>query len=66
MIAIFADLHLFDFVLGNLVPMLINSAVGKFEPVQFVGQFLAVVLPVLENLTSSRRSLEVCRSRLAI
>jgi ABC-type transport system involved in multi-copper enzyme maturation permease subunit len=37
------------YVLGNLVPMLVNSAVGKFEPVQFVGQFLAVVLPVLEN-----------------
>jgi ABC-type transport system involved in multi-copper enzyme maturation permease subunit len=37
------------YVLGNLVPLLVNSAVGKFEPVQFVGQFLAVVLPVLEN-----------------
>lgn len=34
---------------GHLVPLLVQSSVGRFEIVRFVGQFLAVVLPVLEN-----------------
>jgi ABC-type transport system involved in multi-copper enzyme maturation permease subunit len=37
------------YVLGNLVPMLVNSSVGKFEIVRFVGQFIATVLPVLDH-----------------
>ncbi len=37
------------YVLGHLVPMLVNSSVGKFEIVRFVGQFIATVLPVLDN-----------------
>jgi len=37
------------YVLGHLVPMLVNSSVGKFEIVRFVGQFLATVLPVLDH-----------------
>ncbi len=36
------------YVLGHLVPMLVNSSVGKFEIVRFVGQFIATVLPVLD------------------
>jgi hypothetical protein len=35
------------YVLGHLVPTLVNSGVGQFEIVRFVGQFLATVLPVL-------------------
>jgi hypothetical protein len=38
------------YVLGHLVPTLVNSSVGKFEIVQFVGQLIAIVLPVLDNL----------------
>jgi hypothetical protein len=37
------------YVLGNLVPMLVNSSIGKFEIVRFVGQFIATVLPVLDH-----------------
>jgi hypothetical protein len=37
------------YVLGHLVPMVVNSAVGKFEIVRFVGQFIATVLPVLDH-----------------
>ena len=37
------------YVLGHLVPMLVNSSVGKFEIVRFVGQFIATVLPVLDS-----------------
>ncbi len=37
------------YVLGHLVPMLVNSAVGKFEIVRFVGQFIATILPVLDH-----------------
>ena len=37
------------YVLGHLVPMLVNSSVGKFEIVRFAGQFIATVLPVLDN-----------------
>jgi ABC-type transport system involved in multi-copper enzyme maturation permease subunit len=41
------------YVLGHLVPMLVNSSVGKFEIVRFVGQLLATVLPVLDHLNIS-------------
>jgi ABC-type transport system involved in multi-copper enzyme maturation permease subunit len=37
------------YVLGHLVPMLVNSSVGRFEPVRFVGQLIATVLPVLDH-----------------
>jgi ABC-type transport system involved in multi-copper enzyme maturation permease subunit len=37
------------YLLGHLVPMLVQSAVGRFEIVQFVGRFLATILPVLDT-----------------
>ncbi|MEX0678940.1 MAG: hypothetical protein WD063_17830 [Pirellulales bacterium] len=37
------------YVLGHLVPLIVNSAVGEFEIVRFVGQFIATVLPVLDH-----------------
>jgi ABC-type transport system involved in multi-copper enzyme maturation permease subunit len=37
------------YVLGHLVPLVVNSSVGKFEIVRFVGQFMATVLPVLDH-----------------
>jgi len=37
------------YVLGHLVPLIVNSAVGKFEIVRFFGQFIATVLPVLDH-----------------
>jgi ABC-type transport system involved in multi-copper enzyme maturation permease subunit len=37
------------YVLGHLVPLVVNSSVGKFEIVRFIGQFLATVLPVLDH-----------------
>ena len=37
------------YVLGHLVPLIVNSSVGKFEIVRFVGQFIATVLPVLDH-----------------
>ncbi|OHB84352.1 MAG: hypothetical protein A2V98_10065 [Planctomycetes bacterium RBG_16_64_12] len=36
------------YVLGHLVPLLVNSALGEFAIVGFVGRFLAAVLPGLE------------------
>ncbi len=37
------------YVLGNLVPLLANSSVGKLEYVPFIAQLIATVLPVLEH-----------------
>jgi ABC-type transport system involved in multi-copper enzyme maturation permease subunit len=37
------------YVLGHLVPMLANSALGQIEQVGFVAGLLAAVLPVLEH-----------------
>jgi len=37
------------YVLGHLVPMIVNSSVGEFEIVRFFGQFLATILPVLDH-----------------
>jgi len=37
------------YVMGHLVPMIVNSSVGKFEIVRFVGQFIATLLPVLDH-----------------
>ena len=37
------------YVLGHLVTVMVNSAVGQFEIVRFVGQFMATLLPVLSH-----------------
>jgi hypothetical protein len=37
------------YAVGHLVPLLVQSSVGKLPTVTFVGQFLATVLPVLEH-----------------
>lgn len=37
------------YVLGHLVPILVESAKGAFGIVRFVGQFFGVILPVLEH-----------------
>ena len=39
------------YVLGHLVPVLVNSALGEFAIVGFVGKFLAAVLPVLTHFS---------------
>ncbi len=41
------------YVLGHLVPVLANSAVGQIEYVQFVASLLAAVLPVLDHFNIS-------------
>jgi ABC-type transport system involved in multi-copper enzyme maturation permease subunit len=37
------------YVVGHLVPLLVNSAVGRFEIVRFMGQLIATVFPVLDH-----------------
>jgi len=37
--------------LGHLVPLLVQSSVGKFPIVRFVGQLFATILPVLDHFT---------------
>jgi ABC-type transport system involved in multi-copper enzyme maturation permease subunit len=37
------------YVLGHLVPLVVNSAAGKVPLVRFIGQLIATVLPVLEH-----------------
>ena len=39
------------YILGHLVPLLVNSALGEFAMVDFVGRFLAAVLPVLGHFS---------------
>jgi ABC-type transport system involved in multi-copper enzyme maturation permease subunit len=39
------------YVLGHLVPLIVQSSVGKFAIVRFVGQLFATLLPVLEHFT---------------
>jgi len=39
------------YALGHLVPLIVQSSVGKFAIVRFVGQLFATVLPVLEHFT---------------
>lgn len=41
------------YVLGHLVPILVNSAVGQIEFVRFVANLLSAVLPVLEHFNIS-------------
>lgn len=37
------------YVVGHLLPLLVQSRVGEFAIVQFMGQFFAAVFPVLEH-----------------
>lgn len=37
------------YVVGHMMPLVVQSAVGKLPIVAFVGQFLSTVLPVLEH-----------------
>ena len=39
------------YALGHLVPLIVQSSVGKIAIVRFVGQFFATILPVLEHFT---------------
>jgi ABC-type transport system involved in multi-copper enzyme maturation permease subunit len=39
------------YALGHLVPMIVQSSVGKFAIVRFVGKLFATLLPVLEHFT---------------
>lgn len=40
------------YVVGHMMPLLVQSAVGKLPIVAFVGQFLSTVLPVLEHFNA--------------
>ena len=42
------------YVLGHLVPLLADSAVGQFQIVSFVANLLSTVLPMLDHLDISR------------
>ena len=37
------------YVLGHITPLLVQSSVADFEPVVFIGQLIATVLPVLDH-----------------
>ena len=37
------------YVLGHLTPLIVHSAIGKLEPVVFVGRLIATVVPVLDH-----------------
>jgi ABC-type transport system involved in multi-copper enzyme maturation permease subunit len=37
------------YVLGHLAPMIVNSSMGKFAIVEFIGQFIATILPNLDH-----------------
>ena len=39
------------YVLGHLVPLIVQSSVGKLAIVRFVGRLFATLLPVLEHFT---------------
>jgi len=39
------------YALGHLVPLIVQSSVGKFAIVRFVGKLLATILPVLDHFT---------------
>ena len=39
------------YALGHLVPLIVQSSVGKFAIVRFVGKLFATILPVLEHFT---------------
>jgi len=39
------------YALGHLVPLIVQSSVGKLPIVRFVGQLFATILPVLEHFT---------------
>ena len=37
------------YVMGNLTPLLVQSSIGQFAPVEFVANLLATVLPILDH-----------------
>ena len=37
------------YVLGHLTPLIVNSSLGDFAPVAFIGQLIATVVPVLDH-----------------
>jgi len=37
------------YVLGHLTPLIVQSSVGEFEPVVFMGQLIATIFPVLDH-----------------
>jgi len=39
------------YTVGHLVPLIVQSSVGRFAIVRFVGQFFATILPVLDHFT---------------
>jgi hypothetical protein len=39
------------YTLGHLVPLIVQSSVGRFAIVRFVGQLFATILPVLDHFT---------------
>jgi hypothetical protein len=39
------------YTLGHLVPLIVQSSVGRFAIVRFVGQLFATLLPVLDHFT---------------
>ena len=39
------------YALGHLVPLIVQSSVGRFAIVRFVGQLFATILPVLDHFT---------------
>jgi hypothetical protein len=39
------------YALGHLVPLIVQSSVGKFAIVRFVGKLIATLLPVLDHFT---------------
>ncbi|MGE0758727.1 MAG: ABC transporter permease, partial [Pirellulaceae bacterium] len=43
------------YVLGHLTPLIVQSSIGKFAPVQFVAELLSAVLPILDhfNITAA-------------
>jgi ABC-type transport system involved in multi-copper enzyme maturation permease subunit len=43
------------YVMGHLTPLIVQSSVGRFAPVQFVAELLSAVLPILDhfNITAA-------------
>jgi hypothetical protein len=41
----------FIYAAGHLTPLIVQSSLGRFEPVQFVGQLVATVFPVLDHFS---------------
>ena len=39
------------YAMGHLVPLIVQSSVGKFAIVRFTGRLFATILPVLDHFT---------------